>query len=44
MSRADRIATAGMRTAKEAREAANKRRRSEKKRIAKKSLTDVMSD
>lgn len=42
MSRADRIATAGMRTAKEAREAANKRRRSEKKRIANK-LLDVES-
>ncbi|MEE2626701.1 MAG: DUF2116 family Zn-ribbon domain-containing protein [Candidatus Thermoplasmatota archaeon] len=42
MSRADRIAAAGMRTAKEAREAASKRKRSEKKRATNKFL-DVES-
>ncbi len=41
MSRADKIATAGLRTAKEAREAANKRRRTEKKRASQKSLEIV---
>ena len=38
MSRADRIAYAGMRTAKEAREAANKRRQSERRKITNKSI------
>ena len=38
MSRADRIANAGMRTAKEAREAANKRRQSERRKITNKSI------
>ena len=42
MSRADRIAAAGMRTAKEAREAASKRKRSEKRRASDK-LLDVES-
>lgn len=42
MSRADRIAATGMRTAKEAREAARKRKRSEKKRASNKFL-DVES-
>ena len=41
MSRADKIATAGLRTAKEAREAANKRRRTEKKKASQKSLEIV---
>ena len=38
MGRADRIANAGMRTAKEAREAANKRRQTERRRNTNKSL------
>jgi len=38
LSRADKIAAAGLRTAKEAREAANKRRRTDKRRSSQKSL------
>jgi len=38
LSRADKIAAAGLRTAKEAREAANKRRRADKRRSSQKSL------
>jgi predicted nucleic acid-binding Zn ribbon protein len=38
LSRADRIANAGRRTAKDAREAASKRRQSEKRKISNKSM------
>lgn len=38
MSRADRIANAGRRTAKEARDAANKRRQSESRKVSNKSI------
>tara|TARA_B100001175_G_scaffold90931_1_gene76751 strand:+ start:17542 stop:17868 length:327 start_codon:yes stop_codon:yes gene_type:complete len=38
LGRADRIATAGRRTAKEAREAASKRRQTERQKVSQKSL------